>query len=297
MATSYYHVQLGVIDSDGDLTVIYPQNYGRDVLLDTSTSEYMAVNGLTTAQLALAKIGTDIWTISKAITNCDTPESYSGYCSSTTLNTPYKAGLTENADGRLFSTSIGTTTYNAQLFIEQGSQTTWKRYKRGSTWTEWVNEYAVLKQMIDDIDIGDLSDRYAVKNHASGTKEFGGANATNYGHVRVSDNFTESAGAAADSVAASSKALVDGLGSKANKNHASTATTYGLGTSTNYGHVKLSDSYASSAGAAASGIAASSQAVYNAYKALSDRFTYGTTDLVDGESSLETGKFYYYYQA
>lgn len=50
--------------------------------------------------------------------------------------------------------------------------------------------------------------------------------------------------------------------------HASTATTYGAATASNYGHVKLSDNYTSSAGAAASGIGASSAAVYNAYNTL-----------------------------
>lgn len=50
--------------------------------------------------------------------------------------------------------------------------------------------------------------------------------------------------------------------------HASTATTYGAASASNYGHVKLSDNYTSSAGAAASGIGASSAAVYNAYNTL-----------------------------
>ena len=50
--------------------------------------------------------------------------------------------------------------------------------------------------------------------------------------------------------------------------HASTATTYGAASASNYGHVKLSDNYTSSAGTAASGIGASSAAVYNAYNTL-----------------------------
>jgi hypothetical protein len=61
--------------------------------------------------------------------------------------------------------------------------------------------------------------------------------------------------------------------------HASTATTYGAATASNYGHVKLSDNYTSSAGAAASGIGASSAAVYNAYNTLNSKLarkTYGT---------------------
>ena len=45
------------------------------------------------------------------------------------------------------------------------------------------------------------------------------------------------------------------------KNHASTANTYGLGSASSYGHVKLSDSYTASGGAAANGVCASSKAV------------------------------------
>lgn len=55
--------------------------------------------------------------------------------------------------------------------------------------------------------------------------------------------------------------------------HASTATTYGAASASNYGHVKLSDNYTSSAGAAASGIGASSLAVYNAYNALNSNLS------------------------
>ena len=48
---------------------------------------------------------------------------------------------------------------------------------------------------------------------------------------------------------------------KAPKSHASSATTYGVGNASDYGHVKLSDNYTSSAGAASSGVGASSKAV------------------------------------
>lgn len=59
------------------------------------------------------------------------------------------------------------------------------------------------------------------------------------------------------------------LGSKAPKSHASTsASEYGQGNANNYGHVKVSDNYASSAGAAANGVVASSKAVNDAYNAL-----------------------------
>jgi hypothetical protein len=95
-----------------------------------------------------------------------------------------------------------------------------------------------------------------------------------YGHVKLSDSYTSSGGAASSSVAASSAAIYNAYtalnNAKAPNNHASTATTYGIGTASNYGHVKLSDTYDSSvsSGAAANGMAASQNALYNAYNKL-----------------------------
>ena len=51
-------------------------------------------------------------------------------------------------------------------------------------------------------------------------------------------------------------------------NHAAAATTYGKGTATNYGHVRLSDDYTTSGGAAEDGVAASSKALNDAYNEL-----------------------------
>ena len=68
--------------------------------------------------------------------------------------------------------------------------------------------------------------------------------------------------------------------------HASTATTYGAANDENYGHVKLSDSYTVSAGAAVSGIGASSAAVYNAYNTLNSKFVKIDTKMPAG--SLKT---------
>lgn len=57
------------------------------------------------------------------------------------------------------------------------------------------------------------------------------------------------------------------------KSHASTSSsTYGCGTANNWGHVKLSDSYTTSGGAASSGVAASSKALYDAYTTLNAKF-------------------------
>lgn len=57
------------------------------------------------------------------------------------------------------------------------------------------------------------------------------------------------------------------------KSHASTSSsTYGCGTASSWGHVKLSDSYTTSGGAASSGVAASSKALYDAYTTLNAKF-------------------------
>lgn len=117
----------------------------------------------------------------------------------------------------------------------------------------------------------------APTNHASETTTYGAASATQYGHVKLADNYTvgddESAGSAADAVGASQKAVADAYAAldsaKADKSHASSDTTYGAGTSSNYGHVKLSDTYDSTNGSGAdSSVAASQKAVTDAYSAL-----------------------------
>ena len=46
-------------------------------------------------------------------------------------------------------------------------------------------------------------------SHASTTTEYGGGDATHYGHVKLSDNYATSAGNASESVGASSKAVND----------------------------------------------------------------------------------------
>lgn len=63
---------------------------------------------------------------------------------------------------------------------------------------------------------------------------------------------------------------------KAPISHASTANTYGLGTASVYGHVKLSDTYNSSAGAAANGVGASSKAINEVYKKFNAENTVNT---------------------
>ena len=63
---------------------------------------------------------------------------------------------------------------------------------------------------------------YAPKSHASTATTYGQGNASNFGHVKLADGYTSSAGAAANGVAASSKALADAysvLNTKTQKNN------------------------------------------------------------------------------
>lgn len=55
--------------------------------------------------------------------------------------------------------------------------------------------------------------------------------------------------------------------------HAADALTYGGGTATNYGHVKLSDAYQTSDGAASASVGASSKAVADSYSTLKEALT------------------------
>jgi hypothetical protein len=124
----------------------------------------------------------------------------------------------------------------------------------------------------------------APTSHASTDTTYGIGSTTNYGHLKINDQYSDSTSsttsAAANAVAASSwavyraySALTSTVNGKAPTSHASSSTTYGAGSASNYGHVKLSDNYSSSAGAASAGVGASSKAVYDAYAALSSNIT------------------------
>lgn len=111
------------------------------------------------------------------------------------------------------------------------------------------------------------------KNHASTATTYGLGNASNYGHVKMSDTYSskQASAAAANGIGASQNALYNAYVNRAPISHASTGTTYGIGNASNYGHVKLSDTYATkqSSAAAANGVGASQNALYNVYNIVS----------------------------
>ena len=110
---------------------------------------------------------------------------------------------------------------------------------------------------------------FAPKVHDSNSAgTYGAATGSKFGHVKLSDSYTSSGGAASSSVGASSQAVYDAYRNRAPVNHASSDTTYGRGNASQYGHVKLSDSFSRSDGGAANGVGASSQAVNGVYNTL-----------------------------
>ena len=132
------------------------------------------------------------------------------------------------------------------------------------------------------------------KAHGSTTAStYGAATSSQFGHVKLSNSYTSSAGAADTSIGASSKAVYDAYtaldgrcdtlnNSKAKKNHADAdATIYGMGTTSKYGHLKISNNYTSSAGAASDGVAASSKAINDTYNNLNGKIS----DLTDGKAA------------
>lgn len=65
----------------------------------------------------------------------------------------------------------------------------------------------LLSTKLDEMD--SATDAKSDISHTSTSTEYGGGNSSQYGHVKLSDNYSSSSGSASESVAASSKAVVD----------------------------------------------------------------------------------------
>ena len=138
------------------------------------------------------------------------------------------------------------------------------------------NAYTALKRTDDTQQTA--IDGKAPKSHASSANTYGLGSTGNYGHLKISDAYDQDnsrTGAAANAVAASSwsvyraySSLSGVVNDKLAKSHANEKATASA-----FSHVKLTDTYNSSQGAASAGIAPSSLALYNAYNSLSASIT------------------------
>lgn len=137
--------------------------------------------------------------------NADTykvPGNY--YCRSNARAASLSNCPTKSAFTMKVSSGTGTGNYPKQ---DISDYTGGKRYSRtygdlnaNPSWEEWSRSY--LTSEADD-----LLNKKAPQSHASTTTIYGQGNASNYGHVKLSDDYTSSAGKAADGVGASSYAL------------------------------------------------------------------------------------------
>ena len=172
----------------------------------------------------------------------------------------------------------GSTTFIQTIVKDDG--TTYKRGYNGTTWSTWA-EFASSSSVsgLDtrlttaETDIDNLETAVAGKaptSHASTETTYGVASTTDYGHVKTSTGITNSSGTISVAYGTTAGTACEGNDSRLSDArtptaHATNATTYGGGDGTNYGHVKLSDNYTSSGGAASASVGASSKAVYDSY--------------------------------
>lgn len=153
-------------------------------------------------------------------------------------NAPTGIDSETSAVFRLNVENGSTSTVVVQTIVKDDG-TTYKRGYNGSTWSTWTESATAAE--ISDLDTAKLD------TYASDSTQWDTTPSAN------SNKPVTSAG------------INTALSGKAPTAHATNDTTYGGGDATNYGHVKLSDNYSSSAGAASASVGASSKAVYDSY--------------------------------
>ena len=133
----------------------------------------------------------------------------------------------------------------------------------------------IIIRPVEDALVREYFSMVTTQEVIDGTITFG--NSDDYGLRAYADNYGRIGDSSKQFYEVHAKSIYENktlLSNKyAVKSHASTSSsTYGCGTANNWGHVKLSDSYTSSSGAASSGVAASSKALYDAYTTLNAKF-------------------------
>lgn len=71
MATIYNHVQLGIVDAAGDITVIYPQTFAKDTVVEQKNNSYLLDNNIKSVQSFANVAGNDILTLESSTQNIE----------------------------------------------------------------------------------------------------------------------------------------------------------------------------------------------------------------------------------
>lgn len=151
-----------------------------------------------------------------------------------------------------------------------------------STALSQAGAFGLYSTLLDKINsIGGSVELSAPINHADAGTTYGGATSDLYGHVKLSDDYTNEE-ISSMSIAVTPFALSLAVERLTQSYQLAISEHYKLhGTAESFGHIKLTDSYDSSAGAAADGVAASSLALKNAYGKIMSTFG-GFLPLVGG---------------
>ena len=284
-----------LVDKDGKLCKVTDTILQNDeIVIGTNVEEttveelinavYSYINSLDAVDKKL--VGQTAIVTQTDLNNLTTPGEY--YKAGTTfyvtnaptgINETLTATFRLTVEGAFGNTELADNKVTQTIVLPSG--TTYKRGYDGSAWNDWI-EFATAAAL--SAAVSTLSTEKQPTYSADATKWDTEPTSASAKPVTSGGIYTalanKQATYSADSTqwdteptSASAKPVTSGgiktaLDTKAPKSHATNATTYGGATATNYGHVKLSDSYTSSGGAASASVGASSKAVVDAYNAL-----------------------------
>ena len=103
MATTYTHCQLGVVDSSGNVNVIYPQTYASDVVIEQNSNTYLLNNNITLAQQFAQVAGSDIQFMKELMVRSAAPNHNALYRG---IDLTTKSWCSANADGTITSAGL-----------------------------------------------------------------------------------------------------------------------------------------------------------------------------------------------
>lgn len=83
-------------------------------------------------------ISTNLNKQTDVLVDCNNPTALTCFCNGTTLNTPYKQGLTASSEGRLFSIRASGS-WNQELFLVNGGNEIFLRYVTDGSWMPWTS--------------------------------------------------------------------------------------------------------------------------------------------------------------
>lgn len=172
--------------------------------------------------------------------------------------TSYRTETKGNADNGAYISTLRNNTASVDSSPQFGSGIAWGAGDtHGYLYTGYYGQEAYIGG--GSADKLNWVERIYTTGNKPSKSDVGLGNVDNTADANKSVNYANSAGAVAWGNVTSKPS------SYTPSSHASTGTGYGVGNASNYGHTKLSDTYTSGGGTAATGIGASQDALYQVY--------------------------------